>query len=311
MDLQLLSNLETKTFSLAQQRHDEAAELTRDGMLCLLEARDEGFTDPELLAEACEYLLDAIRHNRNDPDPYIGMGYLLWLIGESAEAAPYLLEALHLDPGNSDATQLLELTRQPLATAPQPQAPPPIAVEPELDYDRLYDELEAYITREVQQLSALPPKAFAITDQRERIERMERRFETLSQTQAEIQASLAAVEEEIDCSELRQKLRPFDVLLKRCGASLSRSWELIQLQEVIAGHSRWLQRELGRFEARNGELPEDFSQERFEALLGDCDALADQLDALEQEGLEAGELITAYERLAQQVTILQELLDQT
>ncbi|HEY9840103.1 MAG TPA: hypothetical protein V6D23_06615, partial [Candidatus Obscuribacterales bacterium] len=164
------------------------------------------------------------------------------------------------------------------------------------------------ISEEVKQLSTQKPDFFAVTNERFRVERMERLFNTLTRTQAEIAAEMTLIAEEIDCAELLAMLRPFETLLRRATDVLNRCWMLIELGESLASHNAWLERQLG---LAGPGLPPDFSRERFERLLNDCDHLADLLDGLERSGENVDALIGAYERMVAQVGQLQDRLDKS
>lgn len=303
---------------MAQQRHDVAADLINRGFAALITAQQEDFANRERLIEASELLIEAIRQQRSNPDPYIGVGYMLWLVGEYQESISYLQEALSFDPENADAHHLLAQMSQS-RPAPQPAAAPqPVYKQAvhesdegeEPDYDDLYDQAESLITQSVQQVSGIGPQAFSVSDERFVIEKMERKYKSLAQIQKDIIKRIEFVEAEIDCDELRSRLRPFDVFLERCRQTLAKSWQQVELGQVINDHILWLKVELDRFGTAHHNQMSDLNQERFECLLGDCDTLADQLDQLEQEGQNVTSLIQAYEQLAGYVGDMQDLLDQ-
>ncbi|MEZ0373489.1 MAG: hypothetical protein ACAI44_30650 [Candidatus Sericytochromatia bacterium] len=311
MDLQALASLEKKNSGSASQRHATARDLIRLGVECLHEAAADDYQDSTLLAEACEHLLEAIRHNRSDPDAYVGMGYLLWIAGEHTEALLYLSEAVLLDPQNTDARTLVEFNQQALRAPRSAErlaglvAPSRLAVPAEDEFDRRYDALEDRIKEELRQLAARKPDAFAVTNDRFRVERMERHFGAMIQTHAELEAELTIVGQEIDCEGLQRKLKPLEIALKRVCDVLNRCWMLIELQDSLAFHNAWLKRQLGL----GAGLPADFSHERFHRLLNDCDHLADLLDGLEHGGEDVTHLIGAYERLVAHVGDLQDRVD--
>lgn len=299
-----LAALEKKSNHLAERRHATAQELLCLGVECLHEALAAQLQDRELLAEACENFMDAIRHNRTDPDPYIGLGYLLWLAQEYEDALLYLSEAIILDPQNADARKLVRLTQQAMQRPAQQLSMAPIQAEDE--YERMYDALEAKITEEVKRLSSRKPDWFAISDDRFKVQRMEREFQALIRTHSQLSADLAIVAQEFDCEDLQQKMHPLNTFLRKAKEVLLHSWQQIELQEVLDGHNGWLERELRRSQ---GQLAANFSRERFDYLLDDCDQLADRLDELEQSGGDVSALVAAYELMIAKVAQIQALLD--
>lgn len=175
-----------------------------------------------------------------------------------------------------------------------------------VDYDKLYDQLEGRIQREVKKLSIFHPDWYASSRDRFKVDKVEKQYISLRESQNQFLAKIAEIEAEIDCSVLRQMLKPLDIIVARCEHSLNLSWQMIHLQEMLEGHHRWMERELLQFE-KTGKLPSDFSEERFDYLLKDCDDLADQLDQLEGLGLDCSRLVPAYERLALKVSRFQDL----
>ncbi|MBT9547908.1 MAG: hypothetical protein IV090_21140 [Candidatus Sericytochromatia bacterium] len=178
-----------------------------------------------------------------------------------------------------------------------------------VDYDKLYDQLEGRIQREVKKLSIFHPDWYASSRDRFKVDKVEKQYIGLRESQNQFLTKIAEIETEIDCSALRQMLKPLDIIVARCEHSLNLSWQMIHLQEMLEGHHRWMERELLQFE-KTGKLPPDFSEERFDYLLKDCDDLADQLDQLEALGLDCSRLVPAYERLALKVSRFQDLRSQ-
>lgn len=315
MDLSTIAKIQKKTTSMAQQRHDVAANLISRGFAALQAAQQEDFANRGRLVEAAELLTEAIRHQRSNPDPYVGLGYILWLVGEYQESIAYLQEALVFDPDNQDAHDLLDRMSQsrPTVSSALPvyiQAKSAFDDEEEPDYDALYDQVESLITQIVQQVSSLGPTAFTISDERFVIEKMERKYKGFVQTHQDILERIEFVEAEIDCDDLRTRLRPLNVFLDRCRQTLAKSWQLVELEQVLNGHITWMKDELARCDAAGPSWADNFNQQRFDCLLGDCDALADQLDLFEQEGQNITGLIQIYEHLAGYVSAMQDLLDQ-
>lgn len=306
MNFQAFSSLDQQSFHLSKQRQATARECLQVGIECLHAAIADELQDRELLAEACENLLEAIRYNRTEPDAYVGMGYLLWMAGEHQESLLYLNEAVILTPGNPDALQLIQLNQQALVRPAQPAQAPLIPLEAdEDDYDQLYDALETRIREEVRQLSSRKPNWFSISTDRFLVERMERDYQALVHTKQQLYRDLAVVDQEIDCGELQKLMKPLEVFLQRATDVLHNSWKKIDLHDMLNSHNDWLDREL-----RATHLSPNFSRKRFDYLQDDCDQLADTLDVLEQSGEDISELVTAYERMIAKVAQMQDLLDE-
>lgn len=310
MDLQALHTYKQKTEQISQERHEAAADLLRCGLECLADAQAEGFSDRALLVEACEYLMEALRLNYRETEAYIGMGYLLWVLGDPLGALPYLQEALELEPQNQDVQTLLLLVAPPHPVARLSTALPLAVVSAQPNYDQLYDELQALIIREIQQVSALPPQTFMVSNEKFKIEQMERKYRQWVETQMSLQHKMGLVEVEIDCSELQKMLRPLDILLQRAQTQLNLSWQWVHLEETLLAQTEWLDAHILSFEAQNGALPLDFSLARFDILLEDCDSLADLLDEYELKQFDVSSLIAKYEAMTDKISQIQDYLDQ-
>jgi len=207
------------------------------------------------------------------------------------------------DPARfSNRPKLQFKSRPPSFAKTGPKLTPLVVV----DYDKLYDQLEGRIQREVKKLSIFHPDWYASSRDRFKVDKVEKQYISLRESQNQFLTKIAEIEAEIDCSALRQMLKPLDIIVARCEHSLNLSWQMIHLQEMLEGHHRWMERELLQFE-KTGKLPPDFSEERFDYLLKDCDDLADQLDQLEGLGLDCSRLVPAYERLALKVSRFQDL----
>lgn len=368
------SSVQQSTSTLIQERSKLLAALLQQGVAALKRAQTE--TSPaEALKEASDYFMEAMRYDRSAPEGFVGMGYLLWLVGDEREAEDYLQEALMLAPEHRDAHTLLQLIhpsaavprQQETLSAPEehpapapepPAAPDPLATptpatsgpapdssailahfdsvehavrkrprHPQqggttfrhgvpktpkvveqvvIDYDAMYDQVESTIQKEVRQLSTLGPEWYSSSNNRFRVEKTEQQYANLRKKYRHIRKRIREVEVEIDCEPLHQMLNPLDMILTRCEYHLQISWQMIELQEMLDGHLRWISQALIQLELHK-RLPADFSESRFEYLLGDCDALADQLDALEGLGMDTARLVTTYEKLALKVSRFQDL----
>lgn len=323
-----------------EERQKLLRALLQQGFGSLDHAQRSPENAPALLKKACSAFMEAMRLDRGAPEGFVGMAYLLWLVGDHAEATSYLQEALILDPQYRDAQTLLAVIHPAAETAPDAQTqataatrqlppqrqrrprhphegstfraggdsplPAPLPNTEVIDYDQLYDQIESAIQKEVRQLSAFGPEWYESSGNRLRVEKTEQRYMQLRAKYARIRAGIAKVEEEIDCAPLHEMLGTLDIFVARCEYQLQLSWQLIELQEMLKGHLEWINTALSRRE-QTGRLPADFSPKRFDYLLSDCDQLADQLDQLEQQGLNTERLVTAYEQLAHQITRFQHL----
>lgn len=312
MDLQILKDIQKKTSALTQQRHGNAHAFSRVGLKILAQAQAEGFKDREMLKKACEHLMNAIQHNRNQPDPYVGIAYIFLLFGEYQEAGPYLKEALLIDPNHADAQNLLEQfnqPQQPISPTPESEFPSGFRLETAEDFDLLYDHVELLIQEKIQQLLMLPPERIQLTSALEDFTYMDMQYMALLEQYSWFIHDIEVVEEEIDCSELRSMLRPLDVTLERYKSVLNQSSELVDIAELIQSEIRWVCLVLRQLNKNRFSIAESYSEARFEQLLENCDFIADQLDAFETKGHDIQPLIVEYEHMLRVIAELQDQLD--
>jgi len=81
----------------------------------LATAQSSGFEDKEALKSASSGFLNAIRSNGRHTAAYVGMGYLLLLIGSPNHAQRYITAAIDVDPTNEDAAKLLKYLKDDAA----------------------------------------------------------------------------------------------------------------------------------------------------------------------------------------------------
>ncbi|MGE3726262.1 MAG: tetratricopeptide repeat protein [Candidatus Sericytochromatia bacterium] len=255
-------------------------------------------------ASETERLLDqALSEEEPTVDPSPDDDFEAVVFGDETDDSETAAGPRRPDAARSSSRPKISFKSRPPSFAKTGPKLTPVVV---VDYDKLYDQLEGRIQREVKKLSIFHPDWYASSRDRFKVEKVEKQYIALRESQSQFLTKIAEIESEIDCSALRQMLKPLDIIVARCEHSLNLSWQMIHLQEMLEGHHRWMERELLQFE-KTGKLPPDFSEERFDYLLKDCDDLADQLDQLEGLGLDCSRLVPAYERLALKVSRFQDL----
>lgn len=183
--------------------------------------------NPAELKKAFRDLVKAIQYNRRNGAAYMGCAYLQVMAKNEAMARKYLQEPLKIEPEHAAAQDLLQfitrqvkappklpsLAAQPLQLMPEPQT--------EQDLDALYDQVEERLLglqRQLLGLSALlkpsiKPKAT------EALRQEHQHLKTLLQR---LNQQIEKIDQEIETTELRQQIRPFETLLKRAESVLNR-----------------------------------------------------------------------------------------
>lgn len=295
-DLKTIAKQTQSLNKQTNQRHNQANSEYQKGVVTL----QQYVKNPQrsLLLEAIQHLMQASRFNRLDPLPYVLLGRVYWSMELKALALRFLRAAQSLSPDLPAVVELCELLTS--GKSPQKWQPGLSSVQSdELDYDALYDELEAHIQSEVQTVMNIRLPLHP-TWQQDVILDLDESLQKLKQTELIIQENLQIVDQEIDTAELKQLMRPLFQRLKQIEMLYQHCLLFAQIWEVIYVLKGYVEERLGQ------DLIDD---EGLEAALDQCDSLADQLDDLAQKGLAVGPLEKAYEEMTQKLAIWQEQLE--
>lgn len=290
-------------------RHQEAEQDYLTGLAKLKQAESQGYQDKSGVLAAYRHFATAIQKNRGEARYQTAMAYLLILIGSCQRATIYLAAALRLDPGNQRALMLQEQIRQIQSASPNrlrqaawqalENGPRPQSDE---DYDQSYEELEAFITRELRlmmQTSVSPEPTLDL----ELAQDQARFHEQLLALDRLLSEKIALLETEIETQPLVRMLAPLHQLANRMEQALELHTLFHLLLDGIEGaidEAIGLQALLDT----EGKL----HQAELDALLDLCDELADQLDELDRyTGVKPVE--KRYEALAREIEKLQERME--
>ena len=303
MKLNLMESVLDQKQALAERRLQKAKESYQFALGCLREAKANGFRDKTLLSRACDALFLAIQTNRTDPEPLVSLAYLMLLVQENKRAMTYLKRALELAPGHADAQKLLDY----LVAGPAP-APAQTALAPELplwpdegpqDYDLLYEQCEQVMMGQFKQLMSKPQPQLALSQ--EALQELVTGVQQLESILEQIQRQLRVIDQEIEISELKYKLKPLNTYQQRQSRLLADSRIALQLLENISQDRRQV------LAALRPVNPSRLAGPDIDGLLDRCDRYADQIDAFENQAYAIAPLVSAYEEM---VALLQEYQDQ-
>lgn len=325
MDFKQLMTMREEIGSLSSKRHKESDVSYLRGMSLMEKAYAGQFKNKALLLEASDAFMDAIQHNRRNPDPYVGVAYLFLILGNTAKAIRYLNEARRVAPSHEKARLLLEsiLEQQEIvkedaqmAEEASLSAEPDKAFTSDLpvlgrdqDYDKLYDELEALLLEQSKALmneSVVAQPSFdpiALLPVRERSEELNRIY-------AHIDTQLKILDAEIDTSELRTRLRPLEVMKRRLELVLSTSTDYQEIRSRCQQAQTQSQRLYRQILAVNSKASLSQVEEALEPLLDECDRIADALDAISNRGFDISPVEDDYQQLIGAVETCQDLLDE-
>jgi hypothetical protein len=287
MKLEALLEARKQANATSQARNSARYEQAlQEGMQALANYQASHFRLRAELRKACELLTEAMGADRSKPAPYVGLGYVFILLDDSQTAARLLTDALRKDPENADAKMFLEYLQvknqrkakkvaAPLT--PKPSAKKPVADE-EIDLDLLYDRTEARLITQLQLISqAAQPQVSVDKETGLAFRKRLREFQAFL---TEIREDIALIDTEIQTDELQQQLKPMETMLKRYIQVDEFSQELRELRQRIRTETAEV---AALFKQLNQFGPAELDQ-LTEKYLDSCDAVADQMDDLENRG---------------------------
>lgn len=296
MDLKALSGLQAQREQLDARRSRLSGDAYQQGLEAFARASRSDFQDREALRQALDAWFEAIKQQRSNPEPYISLGYLFLLLGDSRTAVMYLKAAQNIAPRHPDPPVLIELLLREGRAEP---AVSPAAAQGSID-DESFEALEAELRDWLRRIQTWQPPVPTPADQ-ERLQ-LANCHQELAQALSEFQAQLIALEAEFDVSQLRARLRPLESKLQQYGQAIRLSEQFAELSATIQqlyGLTRKASQDIG-----DEPLPD------LEQLLDDCDAIADRLEAIEAKGFDISPLSGPYEALCQAIEKLQDKLDE-
>jgi tetratricopeptide (TPR) repeat protein len=321
LDLKQLNNIDLIRNQQTVKRTKNAESLIELGLsqLTLLFKNCHPLERKKILLETFDFFTQSLSAQRSHPNSYIGIAFILILIGKPVKALSYIKEAQRLAPNHPDIQILLEMIqripKQGVASPTtqqrlQPSFSPREDQLEEIDFDNLYDQLEAMIITEVRlmlQDAGSQPKPSC---EEKELKGLERRLSALRQKYQTICEQLKILEIEFDTCELEGQLKPFKVSLDRIKQVVIVSQDLIQLKKKIQEQNQLTLVLIDEVKS-NLEIEDvPVVQENIEILLDQCDLYADKLDESEEKKYPVQALILHYQDLVGHVETLQEEFDE-
>lgn len=278
--------------AIHRYRHEESENHCNRGVECLLLAEEDGYENRELLTEAADAFLEAIRHYRQNTEAYVGMAYLLWILGDTPRALQYLEEGLRTQPNHADVHRLIKQVSGQGVSAPTAA----VGNTTNAQYQAIREQVRVLQER----VKTEDTRLIRPTINAHEIERLQ---EALGQWEQHYHEVLNAIDG-LDTFHVRVTLTcELSTLQDRIldyHSALNCSTELLALDDKI----QTLHREVKTTE-------QDFLAQKpgmYEALLDayydQCDVLADALDALENKNIPVRVLDSHYQQLVDRVESL-------
>lgn len=271
----------------------ETPSFLTQGLNLLREAQSENFSSGPKVQDIYRLLKQAISQTPALAEPYLAMAYLLLLAGDRNSAKLILKEALLHSPENPDALKMLDL----IAKTHRSQT----KSNPQLDWDAFRDQVETMIVKHFHHYSKYPTDS----DQGNVSPATFERFSSLLNT---INTYIQTLEQEFDVMDLRGKLHPLQVLWKR----QKQKCDLDQLYIALIQNIEEAHHQVDHIiqESKTSKALAKFENE-IEAILDQCDLIADKLDDLNQQGHDIQNLEITYNQWIEKVAVLQALLDES
>lgn len=292
---------------IASQRTNTGGDYNQLAFTKLAEAELGEFRDKELLKQASELFIKAIRFRRTDPEPYVGLAYLLLLVRDFDGAEAYLREALRHDRNLEDAHKLMEYLQQkrkePASATATMQDFSGLSRD-NIDYDHLYDQVELQIYTQVRlAMEYQPPDPGADSEQ---IAQLQQKLGEFQKAHQHLLKQLKVVDEEIDISDLQRTMRPFEIQLRRMEKALETTDTFARLHSRIDG----LMKEISAVLPTLGSSPSAQHDQHVEQIMDACDQIADEIDTLEAKNYPTASLESAYGFLAMLVEQYRDAVDE-
>lgn len=277
-------------------RHEESQNYLSRGVECMLLAEEDHYQDKALLIEACDAFIEAIKYNRQQTEAYVGMAYLLWILGDQPRALQYLEQGLRTNPAHPDVHALIKQITGKTQSAGAAAHP----AEPQA-YQAVQAEIQALLAKVDSENTA----TLAASVNPHAVERLQER---LLLWESDYEAVLAAIDGLQAFHErvmLTCELGPVQDRIMAYHQALRQSERLTRLDDKILENTRLTRQYLNALEAGETGMFRTYA----DILLDNCDALADELDLLEQEGLNIRTLDSHYQQLIEVVEAFQHAME--
>ncbi|PKL77440.1 MAG: hypothetical protein CVV27_05415 [Candidatus Melainabacteria bacterium HGW-Melainabacteria-1] len=303
LELKALAGIQAQRNQLDARRGEQSGKLYQQGLTAFAQASQSDFADRAALREALVAWIEAIKQQRSNPAPYIALGYLFSLLGDGRTAIMYLKAAQNLDPAHPDPPVLIQhLLEAPVKAV---SAQKPAIPAPTVD-DESYEDLEDLLLVWIGRVQVWPLPVASLTPELHR--QLAQCHQELAQAIAQFEKGLQELETEFDVADLRKRLRPLESRLQQYSLAIQQSRELAQLNQEITRFQGKVEQAL-QPHSHGANLNPQLETE-IEQWLDDCDAIADQLEALEAKSLDISSLLLNYESLSQLLAKLQDQLDE-
>jgi tetratricopeptide (TPR) repeat protein len=283
------------------------------GYHLLAQALNTDFKDKAQLLSAQQKFIQAVRFQRSSAEPLVGLAYILLLLNQIPLAEKYLYEAIRLNPDHEDAQTLLASLPQFRKSQPIPETPEMLSEPTTLiipNNDPGHEDAQVALAQEIQSAviaaqnwvwpaPGLDPVI---------VESLVAKLEQIAQQYHDLKQAVLELEAEWDTTPLEIALYPLERVLRQ-GQKLKRvSDTFLELQAQIEKIAKQIASALQALQKADAkQLP--IFESRLDRIMDSCDHLADEIDALQEQGYIIQALERLYEILLFRVEAFRDALD--
>lgn len=306
MDSQQLLILQEKQAQWLADGRTQLHCFADEGLLALSQALEQQFNQ-ELLQQAERLLIKAIRHERANVVPYLGVAQLRMLSAEHRSALKYLRLAQTFAPGHAQVQELIWHLLLYEPSAPGKEAG---IGRKHRGYDA--DDVAECYKHELMELMrdlSLHPCPQEPLVQAVELEEFQTLYSLFQARYAELITQLDQLEAEIETAGLRRRTRPLEQVLAKHAAMLTLSQAYQDFQaELLTGRDRVEQLLIQWRQAQASRSSAEWDHE-LEVLLDLCDTYADRLDGFAAQGHSIQLIKQSYKQLTAWVETFRDQLD--
>ena len=279
-------------------RHEESENALNRGIECMLLAEEDRYQNKDLLTEACDAFIDAIKFNRQNTPAYVGMAYLLWLLKDEKRALSYLEQGLRTNPSDPDVHALIKQISGTSVAASSANAQGPESGSAAAAVRAQVQELLDILTSE-------RSKTISPSINNHMIERLQENVLDWELRYDDVLGAIDGLDTFHERVMLTCDLGPVQDRIIAYHKALKDSERMLKLDDQILENTRLARQYVEEIE--NSET--GMFQAYIDVLLDNCEAIAESLDAFESESLNIKTLDSHYQQLADLVEELQDKVE--
>lgn len=262
----------------------------------------------ETLNQALQKLMAALEAQRSKSEPYLLLAYVFYCFDEPQAAIRYLRAAEVLNAKLPQLELLRNLITQANEEKNRATTLQPVLDTMDMDCDLMFDKISQVISTQVRKLM-MDTASLEPSSEPRIFLALQKRQEEVQTTYQGIVEQLDLIDTELDVSELRNQIKPFESVLTRLENSVRVSTQMVELQKSVMSRNQTVQRWQEQLPMlRNAQVLRNIENE-LEHILDDCDRLADHIDEFDDKGYQVSAITVEYEKLVSSIEHLQEQVD--